>query len=125
LAFTPCAFHGAKYSGGANTFFLRLVRGGESLGGKLQCCANCASLAMAYLADHATKVSEGDQFLDHEEPSTCGNCRGQLAGQEWTLFGNAYPRGHSESQWWAKVCEVCVEAVTNDLHLLDAVGRRS
>ena len=125
MAFTPCAFHGGKYAGGANTFFLRLVRGLEQRGGKLQICANDASLALDYLAMHAVKVSEGDRFLDHAEPCACMVCGGDLGNDPLTFYGNSYPRGKAEAQWWAKCCTVCADAVAEDLHLDEATGRRS
>lgn len=125
MAFTPCAFHGGKYAGGANTFFLRLVRGQDTVGGKLQVCANDATLALEWLAIHAVKVSEGERFLDHEDPLTCGNCGGELPDASFFLYGNAYPRGMAESQWYAKICDACVPAVTEDLHLDQVVSRRA
>ena len=108
MAFTPCAFHGAKYSGGASTFFLRLVRGGDARGGKIQVCGNCASLALDYLAQHAIKVSEGDAFVDYADPATCMNCGVLLVASARSFYGNAYPRGHVETQWYARCCDACV-----------------
>jgi len=125
MAFTPCAFHGGKYAGGANTFFLRLVRGNEQRGGKLQLCANCASLALAYLALHTQKVSEGDTFLEHSVPMACMNCSGDLGDDPLAFYGNSYPRGKAEAQWWAQCCNACADAVTEDLFLNGASGRRS
>jgi len=117
MAFTPCAMHGAKYAGGASTFFLRLVHGGEQRGGKLQTCANCATLTLELLAQRFQKVSEGEVFFDYAEPIACANCGGNLGDRQQAFFGNAYPRGHSESQWYGQVCANCVEAVAEDLHL--------
>ena len=101
MAFTPCAFHGAKYSGGASTFFLRLVRGGDARGGKLQVCPNCAVLTLDYLSQHAIKVSEGDSFVDYADPIGCMNCGGDVQTGSLAFYGNAYPRGrvrHSGTQ---------------------------
>lgn len=124
MAFTPCAFHGAGYAGGASTFFLRLVHGGEARGGKLQVCANCATAALDYLAQHATKVSEGEQFFEFTEPLACMNCGGDISSGAQSFYANAYPRGKRESQWYARCCPVCVDAVSDDLHL-DAAAVRS
>jgi len=123
MAFTPCAFHGAKYTGGANTFFLRLVRGQESRGGKIQVCADCATLALDYLSQRAVKVSEGDRFLEYTDPVACGNDGSDVGAGYWTLYGNAYPRGMAESQWYMRVCNTCADAVAEDLHLDDVQAR--
>lgn len=120
MAFTPCAFHGAKYSGGASTFFLRLVRGGDARGGKIQVCANCATVALDYLRKRAVKVSEGDTFTDYTEPVACMNCGGDVSDGSAGFYGNAYPRGHVETQWYARCCRACVDAVADDLHLDEA-----
>lgn len=120
MAFTPCAFHGAKYSGGASTFFLRLVKGGGARGGKIQVCAGCAALALDYLAKRAVKVSEGDEFADYNEPLACMNCGGDVSSASYAFYGNAYPRGHLETQWYARCCSACADAVAEDLHLDEA-----
>jgi hypothetical protein len=117
MAFTPCAFHGAKYSGGASTFFLRLVKGGDARGGKLQVCPNCAVLTLEYLSMHAIKVSEGDSFVDYADPIGCMNCGGDVQTGSLAFYGNAYPRGRVETQWYAKCCPACADAVADDLHL--------
>jgi hypothetical protein len=124
MAFTACANHGGRYAGGANSFFLRLVRGNAARGGKLQVCGSCASLWLDYLAAHAAKVSEGDRFLEFEEPLACANDGGSLGNDPWTFYGNAYPRGMAESQWYARVCDVCADAVAEDLKLDSATARR-
>lgn len=123
MAFTPCAFHGAGYAGGASTFFLRLVAGRAQRGGKLQCCPNCASAALDYLAQHFQKVSEGETFFEYTEPAECSNCVGGLDDGAQPFYGNAYPRGKRESQWYGKVCSACLDAVAADLHLDEAQGR--
>lgn len=120
MAFTPCAWHGALYRGGANTAFIRLVEGGESVGGKLQVCANCATLCLDYLSDHAIKVSEGDQFYQFHQPTECSNCRGALNGSYSRLYANVYFRGRPESQWFGSICADCAGAVMEDLHLAGA-----
>jgi hypothetical protein len=117
MAFTPCAFHGAKYSGGASTFFLRLVNGGNARGGKLQVCPNCAVLALDYLSERAIKVSEGDSFVDYADPIGCMNCGGDVQQGALGFYGNAYPRGRVETQWYAKCCATCADVVAEELHL--------
>lgn len=123
MAFTPCAFHGAKYSGGASTFFLRLVAGGDARGGKIQVCANCATLALEYLEQRAIKVSEGETFFDYADPLACMNCGGDISRGAAGFYGNAYPRGHVETQWYGKCCATCADAVAADLHLDEAKAR--
>jgi hypothetical protein len=117
MAFTPCAFHGRGYAGGASTFFLRLVDGAAQIGGKIQVCANCASEALDYLQKHFVRVSEGDIFYEFAEPLACANCGGDVSASRSLFFGNAYPRGHRESQWYGKVCGACADSVAEDLHL--------
>jgi hypothetical protein len=117
MAFTPCAFHGRGYAGGASTFFLRLVSGGDQRGGKLQVCPDCASVALEYLALHFQKVSEGETFFEYSEPLACANCGGDLGADPMPFYGNAYPRGKRETQWYGQVCSDCVGPVAEDLHL--------
>jgi hypothetical protein len=117
MAFTPCAADGAKYAGGASTFFLRLVAGGTQMGGKLQFCANHATEVLDSLRLHYVKVSEGDKFLEYTEPMACGNCGGAAGDNRVTFYGNAYPRGNAESQWYGLVCAKCFDAVVEDFHL--------
>jgi hypothetical protein len=124
MAFSPCAFHGAKYSGGASTFFLRLVDGGTARGGKIQVCAPCASAALDYLAKHTAKVSEGDVFTDYTEPAACMNCGSDVSHKALGFYANAYPRGHVETQWYARCCSKCADAVAEDLHLDEAQVRQ-
>jgi len=123
MAFTPCAADGAKYSGGANTMFLRLVSGNDQIGGKLQVCANHATVALDYLREHFAKISEGDKFLETTEPFACANCGGELNPGSVTFYGNTYPRGMAEAQWFGKVCPDCIVAVTDDLWLHKAAQR--
>src|SRR6476660_3611930 len=108
MAFSPCAADGAKYAGGANTFFLRLVSGDNQVGGRLQFCANHATLTLDHLSDHFIKVSEGERFLEYSDPTECANCGGDLAPGTVTFYGNTYPRGMAEAQWFGKVCPNCV-----------------
>ncbi len=117
MAFTPCAVHGAKYSGGANTFFLRLVDRGNAIGGKIQTCAKCATIIADRLASRMVKVSEGDEFTDYTEPLACSNCGGDVSSGAFAFFGNAYLRGHPETQWYGKVCVACRDAVAADFSL--------
>lgn len=117
MAFTPCAFHGKGYAGAASTFFLRLVRGGDQIGGKLQVCPNCATTVLDELAEHYTKVSEGEEFFLVPEFLSCSACCGELNAGSFQFYGNAYPRGKRESQWYGRVCVECVPAVTEVLHL--------
>jgi len=117
MAFTPCAFHGAGYSGGASSFFLRLVDGGTQRGGKLQVCPNCATVVLEYLAKHFVRVSEGDTFFEFTEPLACANCGGDVSTERQGFYGNAYPRGKRESQWYGLICPDCTDAVAEDLHL--------
>lgn len=124
MAFSPCAFHGGKYAGGANSFFLRLVRGGEQRGGKIQVCANCAALALEYLALHTVKVSEGEVFLEWTRPVLCGNCGSEYGSDHWTLYANTYARGMVETQRFGLFCANCAYAVVEDLHLDQAESRR-
>jgi hypothetical protein len=125
MAFTPCSAHGKLYKGGASSFFLRLVAGNTATGGKLQFCPDCASVVLDWLRDHAVKVSEGDTFYEYSMPLACGNCGGDLGGNAVAFFGNAYPRGMRESQWYAQVCAECVDAVITDLYLNKAAQRPS
>ncbi len=120
MAFSPCAFHGGKYPGGANTLFLRLVRGGDVVGGRIQVCANCTAVALEYLALHAIKVSEGEHFLEYTEPVACLNCASDLVDGHWAFYGNVYCRGMAEQQWYARYCVTCIEPITEDLHLAAA-----
>ena len=117
MAFTPCAVDGRKYAGGASTFFLRLVRATESIGGKIQMCPTHTIDTAAKLAQRFQKVSEGDVFFDYAEPHTCANCGGDVAEFEYTFYGNAYPRGSRETQWYGKVCAQCRDAVIDDFSL--------
>jgi len=117
MAFTPCAVHGALYRGGANTLFIRLVNGATSVGGKLQACADCTTVLLEWFEKHISKVSEGDTFYDFPRSLACANCGGDLGEHPNALFVNAYPRGKSESQWYGQVCNKCVDAVIEDLHL--------
>lgn len=121
MAFTPCARHGQMYRGGASSFFLRLVDGTTTLGGKLQFCPDCAMIILDYLREHCIKVSEGDTFLAEPTASSCLNCKAALNGHATAFFGNAYPRGMVESQWYGQVCPDCVDAVRTDLSLSGAV----
>ncbi len=123
MAFTPCSFHGKGYAGAASTFFLRLVTGGDQVGGKIQVCPNCATLVLEELAEHYQKVSEGEDFYDLHEQLDCSVCHGELNGGHVQFYGNAYPRGHRESQWYGRVCADCVGPVTATLHLDQAVKR--
>jgi hypothetical protein len=123
MAFTLCAFHGARYAGGASTFFLRLVEGGSARGGKIQVCGNCATLALEYLTKHAIRVSEGEVFDDYTEPLACMSCGGDLTTRSLAFYGNAYPRGRVETQWYGRCCSGCADAVAEDLHLDSARAR--
>lgn len=125
MAFTPCAAHGQLYKGGASSFFLRLVAGVSSTGGKLQFCPDCSSIVLEWLREHAIRVSVGDTFYPYAQPLSCGNCGGDLGDTPAALFGNAYPRGMVESQWYAQICGNCVEPVSLDLHLAQAAQRPS
>lgn len=108
------------YRGGASTFFLRLVDGTITLGGRLQFCPDCATIILEYLHEHAIKVSEGDTFLAEPRAIACLNCKRPLNGHATALFGNAYPRGMVESQWYGQVCPDCIDAVMTDLSLSGA-----
>jgi hypothetical protein len=124
MAFSACAKHGTGYKGGASTFFLRLVQGNETRGGKIQVCPNCAELLLDDLRQKFVKVSEGDDFYDFTEPFICANCGQGAAVHYQQFYGNAYPRGHTESQWYGRVCTACVDAVAEDF-LLDKAQVRS
>jgi hypothetical protein len=117
MAFTPCAVHGAKYSGGASTFFLRLVAGGTGRGGKLQTCAKCAALVLDYLREHAVLVSEGELFQSYSEPMSCMSCGQPLAGPGTAFYGNSYVRGQLEAQWYGRCHATCEDAIADDLYL--------
>jgi hypothetical protein len=124
MAFTPCAAHGKGYAGAASTFFLRLVDGGEQQGGKLQVCPNCATLFMEKLAESFQHVSDGDTFYELHDQSDCSYCHQDLNGSTIKLYGNAYPRGRRESQWFGQLCVTCVPAVVEDFNLDKAVQRQ-
>lgn len=117
MAFTPCAAHGKMYAGGASTFFLRLVEGSTSIGGKLQVCPDCASVWLDYLAEHFQKVSEGETFFQFGPQEACSGCGNELGTAPLAFFGNAFPRGKVTTQWYGQVCADCVEAVSADLSL--------
>lgn len=124
MAFTPCAAHGKGYAGAASTFFLRLVEGANVTGGKIQTCADCATVVMDNLADHFQMVSEGEDFYDLQEVISCSLCGGDLPTHHVQFYGNAYPRGSRESQWYGRVCPDCVGTTTELLHLDKAQVRR-
>lgn len=123
MAFTPCAVHGKGYAGAASTFFLRLVDRQDQTGGKIQTCGNCATIIMDELAVHYVKVSEGDDFYEVPESLDCAVCHGDLPVGSVKFYGNAYPRGHRESQWYGNVCPKCIEPVTQTLYLAKAAQR--
>jgi hypothetical protein len=123
MAFTPCAIHGRGYAGGASTFFLRVVQASDVIGGRIQCCANCATELLDKLATRMIKVSEGDEFYEYTDPMACLNCGGELGHQPWQFYGNAYPRGKAPSQWFGRVCTVCRDSVISD-YSLDVAERR-